>query len=193
MSRFVSRRQVRAYPRLPLKGSLDLTYRCGNDYVTSRSARHTLITPAIARLLKRRGAKLVSLYGATADVHDHVTRTPGSFRALERGIDHLRTAGTGFTVQIVPMRANYHQFGEMVRLAGSWSPEWRRGAAWLHLSANGDAARELLPRIVRPLVTADWREDVFSLTGELARSVPFYDLYFDKSGRIVEKLEGLVP
>ena len=205
MSRFVSRRQVRAYPRLPLKGSLDLTYRCGNDcrhcwlrlspgsteagrelsfeeirrivdearalgcrewtisggepmlrpdfseiydYVTSRSARHTLITngtlitPAIARLLKRHGAKLVSLYGATADVHDHVTRTPGSFQALERGIDHLRTAGTGFTVQIVPMRANYHQFGEMVRLAESWSPEWRLGAAWLHLSANGDAARD---------------------------------------------------
>jgi hypothetical protein len=55
------------------------------------------------------------------------------------------------------------------------------------------AARELLPRIVRPLVTADWWEDVLSLTGELARSVPFYDLDFDRSGRIVEKLEELVP
>ncbi|MBP1661733.1 MAG: putative Radical domain protein, partial [Candidatus Aminicenantes bacterium] len=120
MSRFVSRRQVGAYPRLPLKGSLDLTYRCNNDcrhcwlrlspdapdggrelalaeirrlvdearamgcrewtisggepmlrpdfseifdHVTARSARYTLvtngtlITPAVARLLKRPGAK----------------------------------------------------------------------------------------------------------------------------------------
>ena len=215
MSRYVSRRQVGAHPRLPLKGSLDLTYRCDNDcrhcwlrlpagspeaprelsfdevrrivdearsmgcrewtisggepmlrpdfpeifdHVTSRSAMYTLITngtlitPEIARLMKRPGAKLVSLYGATAGVHDDITRTPGSFQALERGIDHLRTAGTGFTVQIVPMRANYHQFGDMVRLAESWSPEWRLGAAWLHLSANGDAARnrEILAQRLDP-------------------------------------------
>ncbi len=215
MSRFVSRRQVGAYPRLPLKGSLDLTYRCDNDcrhcwlrlpsgsteaarelsldeircivdearslgcrewtisggepmlrpdfpgifdHITSRSARYTLITngtlitPEIAILMKRPGAKLVSLYGATADVHDGITRTPGSFQSLERGIDHLRTAGTGFTVQIVPMRANYHQLAEMVRLAGSWSPEWRLGAAWLHLSASGDPARnrEILAQRLDP-------------------------------------------
>ncbi|MCK7525090.1 MAG: hypothetical protein MZV64_49535 [Ignavibacteriales bacterium] len=34
----------------------------------------TLITPAIARLLRRTGTKLVALYGATAAVHDAVTR-----------------------------------------------------------------------------------------------------------------------
>ena len=147
MSRFVSRRRVGALPRVPLKGSLDLTYRCNNDcrhcwlrlpdgapeprrelgldeirrlvddaralgcrewtisggepmlrpdfaevfdYVTARAARYTLITngtlitPEIARLLKRPGAKLVSLYGATAGVHDGITRRPGSESAGRR-------------------------------------------------------------------------------------------------------------
>ena len=215
MSRFVSRRQVGMYPRIPLKGSLDLTYRCNNDcrhcwlripsdfsgagrelgfeeirrivdearaigcrewtisggepmlrpdfsdifnYVTVRSIPYTLITngtlitPEIARLMKRPGSKLVSLYGATSDVHDHITRAPGSFRALERGIAMLREAGTGFTVQLVPMKDNFHQFREMVRLAESWSPDWRIGAAWLHLSAWGDREKnkEILAQRLAP-------------------------------------------
>jgi len=52
--------------------------------------------------------------------------------------------------------------------------------------------RDLLPRFVRPLVTADWWEDVLDLAGEMARTVPFYDLHFDRSGAIVERLEELV-
>lgn len=204
MSRFVARKEVRRLPRLPLRGSIDLTYRCDNDcrhcwlripadfpeisrelsfeeirriadqarlmgcrewfisggepmvrpdfaeifdHLTARSAGYTLntngtlITPAIARLMKRRGAKLIALYGAEAGIHDHITRTPGSFQALERGIALLREAGTGFTVQIVPMKANYHQFEAMVRLAETWSPSWRIGAAWLYLSADRDKAK----------------------------------------------------
>ena len=201
MSRFVARKKVERLPRVPLRGTLDLTYRCGNDCrhcwlrlapdaperaselsfeeirriagearamgcrewaisggepmlrpdfeevfsaIVDRSSRYTLntngtlITPRIARLLQRKGTTLVALYGATAAVHDAVTRNPGSFAALERGIAHLREAGTAFTVQVVPMRTNIAEYGAMVRLAGSWSPSWRVGATWLYLSASGD-------------------------------------------------------
>jgi MoaA/NifB/PqqE/SkfB family radical SAM enzyme len=204
MSRFVSRRQVGATPRLPLKGTLDLTYRCGNDCrhcwlrlapdapegaselsldeirrivgearalgcrewaisggepmlrpdfgeifsaIVDRSSGYTLntngtlITPRIARLLRRKGTTLVALYGATAAVHDTVTRTPGSFAALERGIAYLQEAGAAFTVQVVPMKTNIAVYDAMVRLAESWSPSWRVGATWLYLSASGDARR----------------------------------------------------
>jgi radical SAM protein with 4Fe4S-binding SPASM domain len=204
MSPFVSRRRVGAYPRLPLKGSLDLTYRCNNDcrhcwlrlapdapesgrelsfeeirrvvdearregcrswtisggepmlrpdfaeifaFITGRAASYTLntngtlITPAIARMLKKKGSKLVALYGATAEVHDRVTRTPGSFVALTRGIAYLREAGAAFTVQVVPMKRNLHEYEAMARLAESWSPSWRVGASWLFLSADGDPAK----------------------------------------------------
>jgi MoaA/NifB/PqqE/SkfB family radical SAM enzyme len=204
MSRFVARKKVARLPRLPLRGTIDLTYRCNNDCrhcwlrlpadapeksgelvfdeirrvaaearamgcrewaisggepmlrpdfpeifeeTAGRASRYTLntngtlITPGIARLLRRKGTKLVALYGATAAVHDAVTRTPGSFDALSRGVAYMREAGAAFTVQIVPMRTNICEYDAMVRLAGSWSPSWRLGATWLYLSASGDPVR----------------------------------------------------
>jgi MoaA/NifB/PqqE/SkfB family radical SAM enzyme len=199
---FTERVQAGAFPRLPLQGSIDLTYRCNNncrhcwlhvpatatepelsldeirriadearslgcrewsisggepmlrpdfpeifDYLTGKARSYTLntngtlITSEIARLLTRRGSKMVALYGATAEVHDHVTRNPGSFDALMRGFRYLKEAGAGFIVQIVPMRDNYPQYEEMVKLAKSLSPHYRVGAAWLYLSACGSAQR----------------------------------------------------
>ena len=117
------------------------------DTIATRCAAYTLntngslITPEIARLLRRKGTKMVALYGATAAVHDHVTRTPGSFEAAMRGFALLREAGAGFIVQLVPLRDNYHQFDQMVRLARTLSPHYRIGAAWLYLSACGDPRR----------------------------------------------------
>ncbi len=204
MSRFVNRKEVARLPRIPLRGTLDLTYRCNNNCrhcwlrlptdssaaagelaageirrlvddaramgcrewfvsggepmlrpdfpeifaaITDRSVWYTLntngtlITPEIARLMRRKGAKLVALYGATAEVHDAVTRNPGSFEALRRGVAYLREAGAGFSVQVVPMRTNISQYDAMIRLAESWSPSWRLGATWLYLSASGDPAK----------------------------------------------------
>ncbi len=117
------------------------------DYIASRSTSYalntngTLITPRIAQLLRRKGHKMVALYGATAEVHDDITRNPGSFAAAMRGIAYLKEAGAGFTVQLVPMRDNCHQFPDMVRLAESLSPRWRLGASWLYLRADGDPHR----------------------------------------------------
>jgi MoaA/NifB/PqqE/SkfB family radical SAM enzyme len=204
MSRFVNRKEVARMPRIPLRGTIDLTYRCNNDCrhcwlrlppapggaageltageirrlvddaramgcrewfisggepmlrpdfpeifadITAKSAWYTLntngtlITPEIARLLRRKGTKLVALYGATAEVHDAVTRTPGSFEALRRGVACLREAGAGFSVQVVPMKTNISQYDAMIRLAESWSPSWRLGATWLYLSASGDPVK----------------------------------------------------
>jgi MoaA/NifB/PqqE/SkfB family radical SAM enzyme len=204
MQDYCERITVQDGPRLPLEGSIDLTYRCNNncrhcwvsipansserehelafdqitrivdeartmgcrkwaisggepmlrpdfpeifDYMTGKSVSYslntngTLITPQIARLMKRKGAKMVALYGATAEVHDHITRTPGSFEAVMQGFAYLKEAGAGFIVQIIPMKDNYGQFNEMIRLAESLSPLWRIGASWLYLSASGDSER----------------------------------------------------
>jgi len=204
MSRFVNRKEVARLPRIPLRGTIDLTYRCNNNCrhcwlrlppdpagaagelmageicrlvddaramgcrewfvsggepmlrpdfpeifadITAKSAWYTLntngtlITPEIARLLRRKGTKLVALYGATAEIHDAVTRNPGSFDALRRGVAYLREAGAGFSVQVVPMKTNISQYAAMIRLAESWSPIWRLGATWLYLSASGDPVK----------------------------------------------------
>lgn len=128
------------------------------DHITSRSAGYslntngTLITPAIARLMRRKGSKMISLYGATADIHDHVTRNPGSFEAAMNGMALLKEAGAGFTVQIVPLRANYHQVEDMIKLARSLSPLYRFGAYFINLSASGSPAtnREILKQRLDP-------------------------------------------
>lgn len=105
------------------------------DYVTRKAVGYSLntngalITPEIAKLLTRKGSKMIALYGATAEVHDDVTRTPGSFDATMEGFARLKEAGAGFTVQLVPMRANWRQWERMQELAASLSPHWRVGAA----------------------------------------------------------------
>ncbi|NQU17884.1 MAG: radical SAM protein [Candidatus Saganbacteria bacterium] len=115
------------------------------DYITSHSMSYslnsngTLITPMIAKLMKKRGTKMIAVYGATAEVHDHITRNPGSFDALMRGFAYLKEAGAGFIVQLIPMKDNYHQFDQMVKLAKSLSKHYRVGAPWLYLSAYRDA------------------------------------------------------
>jgi MoaA/NifB/PqqE/SkfB family radical SAM enzyme len=133
------------------------------DMITHRSLPYslntngTLITPAIARLLKRKGAKMVALYGATAKIHDHITRTPGSFAATMQGFAYLREAKTGFSVQIIPMHDNYHEFDAMTRLARSLSPVYRMGAPWLFLSACRSATRnrEILRQRLDPADAID--------------------------------------
>jgi radical SAM protein with 4Fe4S-binding SPASM domain len=128
------------------------------DYITGRSSSYglntngTLITPEIARLMRRKGVKLVALYGATAEVHDHITRNQGSFQALMTGLSCLKKIGADFTVQIVPMRDNYHHLNEMKQLAQSLSSKHRIGAAWLYLSACGDKEKneEILSQRIAP-------------------------------------------
>ena len=93
------------------------------EYLTRRSVSYglttnaTLITPAIAQLLKRKGTKNVSLYGATAEVYDRVTRHPGGFEMAMQSMAYLKEAGAGFQVNVILMRANYHQRDEMAALA----------------------------------------------------------------------------
>jgi len=201
VSPHLSKKKVRDFPRIPLEGHIDLTYRCNNncrhcwtripldsqekkdelpvdeiirivnearqmgcqkwfisggeplirpdfteifEYITHHSLFYsintngTLINPEIAILMKKKGRKWVALYGATADVHDHITRNPGSFEAMLRGCRYLKEAGAGFMIQVIPMKDNYHQFQDMINLAQTLTPFWRVGASWLLLSASGN-------------------------------------------------------
>lgn len=152
------------------------------DYITTNfnsysiNTNGTLITPKIAKLLKRKGIKMVVLYGATAEVHDHITRNPGSFDATMQGFVYLKEANADFTVQLIPMKDNYHQFQDMLNLAKSLSPRYRIGAAWLYLSACGDIEKnkEIIKQRLPPkdvvelnepdLSYEDWRKNGGSYT-----------------------------
>jgi len=138
------------------------------DTLTARAVSYTLntngtlITPQIARLLKRKGTKLVAFYGATPETYDRVTRRPGGFEKVMRGFRYLKEAGAAFIVQLIPMRENWHEWQKMIELAKSLSHNWRVGAAWLYLSAcrdpdrNAEIARQRLdPRDVVELDPPD--------------------------------------
>lgn len=117
------------------------------DYITHKSRTYNLntngtrITKEIAKLLTRRGSKMIALYGADAEVHDAITRNPGSFEAVMQGFDFLQSVGAKFTVQIVPMKDNFHQLEEMKKLAELQHMDWRFGAAWIWSPIHGSESR----------------------------------------------------
>ena len=128
------------------------------DFITSNSATYslntngTLITPKIAKIMKRKGMKMVALYGATAKAHDGITRNKGSFQRTIRGMRYLKEQRTNFVVQIIPMKENYFQFWQMVALAKTMSKAYRVGVNWLYLSAEGCNKRnkEILSQRLSP-------------------------------------------
>ena len=117
------------------------SYIIKNTATYSINTNGTLINPSIAALMKNKGAKMIAIYGATKEVHDKITNCPGSFEAALRGMAYLKEAGANFAVQLVPMKANYVQLSDMMRLAESISPYWRIGASWLFLSSSGNRNR----------------------------------------------------
>lgn len=133
------------------------------DYITQKSVSYsintngTLITPQIAQMLKRKGNKMIALYGATPQVYDHITQHPGGFEMVMQGIHYLQEAGAGFIIQLVPMQGNYHQWDEMITLAKQMSPRWRVGASWLWLSQNSSLQRnqEILGQRLPPNIVID--------------------------------------
>jgi hypothetical protein len=96
------------------------------------------------------------------------------------------------------------------RIHGTWShgeiPEVSHSSAplrailFLEKSADNrlvriedkrERVRKVLEFLVRPFVTPDWWDKMFTLIEEIADDIPCYTLYFDKSGRVGDLLKGL--
>lgn len=143
-----------------------LDYINHNSLACSLNTNGTLITPKIARLLKTEGKKMIALYGATAKVHDQITRIPGSFAATMRGIAYLKEAKARFVMQLIVMKENYHQLEAMVTLSKSLARSYRFGAPWLHLSAYNDQKKnkEILRQRLAPEMEVEIdKPDIYSL------------------------------
>ena len=79
-------------------------------------------------MLKRKGSKMIALYGATAKTYDRVVRNQGGFEMAMRGFRYMQEAGAAFIVQLIPMQENWHEWSAMLDLAKVLSPHWRVGA-----------------------------------------------------------------
>jgi radical SAM protein with 4Fe4S-binding SPASM domain len=63
------------------------------------------------------GSVVFSLFGATQDAHERVTRRDGSFDKTMDAIDAAQHAGLTVEVHFVPMRMNYAELPDVIELA----------------------------------------------------------------------------
>jgi hypothetical protein len=61
----------------------------------------------------------------------------------------------------------------------------------IHLDRKQEAIGALLACLIKPLVTADWWEQMLSLVDQIAHEVPCYSLHFTKNGEVVDLLRRL--
>ena len=73
----------------------------------------TLLTGERIQRIKELGVEVaVSLYSVYENVHDAITRTPGSFRLTMRALKLLKSAGIPTRVETIILRANQHTIDE---------------------------------------------------------------------------------
>jgi radical SAM protein with 4Fe4S-binding SPASM domain len=80
----------------------------------------TMLRPGVAARLAGYRNLLgvsISVYGATADVHDGITQVRGSWRRTLGGAERLRTLGVAVRLKLIVMRPNAHQVSAMRALA----------------------------------------------------------------------------
>lgn len=90
---------------------------------TALATNGTLIDPAIAKQIHKSGVARVaiSLDGATAQVHNLLRRSQGSFEKALEGIEHLRNEQVPFQINITLTKHNAHQLHDVYELAKSLS------------------------------------------------------------------------
>lgn len=101
----------------------------------------TLVDDAVAGLLSDyppAGVE-VSIYGATAAVHDSIAGVVGAFDAALRGVDLLLRAGVKVSIKTMLMALNLHEFAAIRELAGSLGVKFRMDPA-LFPRLSGDRA-----------------------------------------------------
>jgi radical SAM protein with 4Fe4S-binding SPASM domain len=77
----------------------------------------TMLRPGVARRLagyRNLMGVSVSLYGATAAVHDAITQVNGSFARTWAGVERLRAAGVTVRLKFIVMRQNAHEAQAMM-------------------------------------------------------------------------------
>jgi len=115
-----------------------------SDFCLSLQSNGTLIDEEALRMMLGRKEKIrtvaLSIYGATADVHEAVTRTPGSFEKTIAAARALRE--NGFRVEFITllMTINHHQYDEIKKLGEGLGSKHQFNSV---LTPSHDGNREL--------------------------------------------------
>jgi radical SAM protein with 4Fe4S-binding SPASM domain len=102
-----------------------------------------LMTPEHVQLFKQYPPRdlEVTVYGATRETYEGVTRRSGSFSAFRRGLDLLLAAGVKVRLKAMAMKANAHELPEIAAFCRDRTRDYFRFDPFLHLRFDFDPLR----------------------------------------------------
>ena len=83
----------------------------------------------------------VSVYGATKETYERVTRKPGSFDAFMRGLNLLLDGGIKVRFKAMAIRSTLHEMPEIARFCWERTKDYFRFDPLIHLRFDGDPKR----------------------------------------------------
>ena len=124
----------------------------------------TLIRPEHIALFKKYPPRdiEVTVYGATRQTYEAVSRRPGTYAAFVRGLDALFEAGVRVRLKAMALRSNLHEMEAIAAFGRARTKDFYRFDPQLHLRFDSDAARNeeirgerLMPEEIVALERAD--------------------------------------
>ncbi|MBN1629020.1 MAG: radical SAM protein, partial [Thermoleophilia bacterium] len=102
-----------------------------------------LVTPAIVDLFKKYPPRDIeaTVYGATRETYEAVTRRPGSWSAFVHGLDCLLEGGLKVRLKAMALRSNAHEFAAISRFCRDRTNDYYRFDPVLHLRVDRDSER----------------------------------------------------
>ena len=131
----------------------------GFDPIQIQTNGRMLSYPKVLDVLLRAGANEFSpaLHGSTAELHDSLTRAPGSFAETVLGIRNVVASGAALVTNSVVVRQNLHDLSALVTLLASLGVENMQLALVHPVGTAAERFDEVVPRlpsIVEPLTRA---------------------------------------
>ncbi len=83
----------------------------------------------------------VTVYGATRETYETVTRLSGSWDQFQRGLGLLLGGGLKVRLKAMALRSNAHELDEISRFCRVRTKDYYRFDPFLHLRLDGDVAR----------------------------------------------------
>ncbi len=83
----------------------------------------------------------VTVYGATRETYEAVTRRPGSFERFLEGLERLRSAGVRVRLKAMAIRSNLHEQKQIADFCIERTKDYFRFDPQLHLRFDGDPFR----------------------------------------------------
>ena len=122
--------------------------------IVSINTNATLITEEHVKFLKKYPPRdiEVTVYGVTEKAYEKVTRTPGSFKKFQKGLDLLLKNGIKVRLKAMALRSNLYELSEIARFCEENTKDFFRFDPFINLRHDGNKKRneEILSERLTP-------------------------------------------